>query len=207
MEFVRKPTNRTRKGLVEKAGINDADYATSYKAGGKYIVCPYYRKWKNMLKRCYSLAYLNKHPTYRDCKVDTEWLKFSNFREWMITQDWQGKDLDKDLLIKGNKIYSPSLCVFINPSTNLAIAKSGKKDVRLLAGVTYTKSNTKYVAVVHKGTPSKKTYLGTYSTEVEAHNVWRLEKANHFRCLAKRESDKRVKNALCKMARDLEILV
>jgi hypothetical protein len=209
MEFVRKPADSVRKSLVQKVGINDADYVTTYKVEGREVTCPFYRKWRNMLKRCYSRAYLDKRPTYEGCRVCLIWLRFSNFRDWMITQDWQGKDLDKDLLIRGNKIYSPSRCVFINSSTNKAIAesRSSKNKRGLLAGVRLNKNGGKYSSMVRKGIPSKNHYLGSYLTEKEAHNIWRLEKANNFRCLANQESDNKVKNALCEMARDLEVLV
>lgn len=209
MEFVRKPAKSTRKSLVQGVGINDADYVTTYKVEGKEVVCPFYRKWRNMLKRCYSRTYLDKRPTYEGCRVCSDWLRFSNFRKWMIAQDWQGKDLDKDLLIKGNKIYSPSRCVFINSSTNKAIAesRSSKNDSSLLAGVRLDKNNGKYSSRVRKGIPSKNHYLGTYSTENEAHNIWRLEKAKHFRNLANSETDIIVITILHELADNLEELL
>lgn len=209
MEFIRKPINKVRKSLVQGVGINDADYVTVYKTNGREITCPFYRKWRNMLKRCYNPIYLDKRPTYEGCRVCTKWLRFSNFRKWMITQDWQGKDLDKDLLIKGNKVYSPSRCVFINSSTNKAIAesRSSKNKRGLLAGVTLNKNSGKYSSRVRKGIPSKNHYLGSYLTEKEAHNIWRLEKAIHFKNLANSETDIIVITILHELANNLEELL
>jgi len=107
---LRKPIN----GM----GLNDADYVISPTANGKRIICPIYLKWTNMLMRCYSSEYQALYPTYTYCTVVGEWLLFSNFRAWMIEQDYDGMALDKDIKFKGNKIYSPSTCLFIPEALN-----------------------------------------------------------------------------------------
>lgn len=66
-----------------------------------------------MLKRCYSESFHLRYPTYKGCETTAEWLTSSNFREWMLAQDWEGMQLDKDLLRPGNKLYSPETCRFI----------------------------------------------------------------------------------------------
>ena len=96
--------------MMYGVGINDADYKTRG--------CPFYNKWKSMMCRCYSVLYHKMHPTYLDCEVCDDWKLFSNFRNWMITQDYIGKQLDKDLLVIGNKIYGPNTCVFITSQIN-----------------------------------------------------------------------------------------
>lgn len=97
---------------VHGHGINNANYITNPKINGRTVVCPYYRKWSGILERCFSKAYKEKNETYKDVIICSEWLLFSNFKEWMKTQDWEGKEIDKDLLVSGNKTYSPELCVF-----------------------------------------------------------------------------------------------
>lgn len=63
-----------------------------------------------MLRRVYSK---NKPaPAYESCQVCESWFKFSNFRVWMCEQDWEGKELDKDILGDG-KLYSPETCCFV----------------------------------------------------------------------------------------------
>lgn len=47
------------------------------------------------------------------CSVCEEWLTFSNFKRWMEQQDYEGKALDKDLLVSQNKTYSSETCVFV----------------------------------------------------------------------------------------------
>ena len=113
--------------LVHGVGINDADYeVTRYeyvivdgrKKQKRIWICPYYQTWKGMLGRCYSTKYQDTRPTYKGCSVSEEWLTFSNFRAWMEKQDWEGMQLDKDLLFEGNKVYSAETCVFITREVN-----------------------------------------------------------------------------------------
>ena len=122
--------------LVYGVGINDADYIvciyeelprTNGKQNQKIVWrCPFYSRWMSMLRRCYSKAYQEKQPSYKGCSVCEEWLTFSNFKSWMETQDWEGKQLDKDLLVYKNKIYSPETCVFIDQRLNTFLVKSNK---------------------------------------------------------------------------------
>lgn len=105
-----------QKKLIYGVGINDAGYAVMKREEAGYVdgkrkrklvwACPYFRAWSSMLSRCYSTKWHERYPTYKGCTVSKEWHTFSNFRAWMVTQDWEGKSLDKDLLIEGNKIYS-----------------------------------------------------------------------------------------------------
>lgn len=69
-----------------------------------------------MLQRCFSEGLHKKHPSYLGCKICNEWLVFSNFKAWMETQDWEGKELDKD--IYGQELYSPDTCLMVRPDVN-----------------------------------------------------------------------------------------
>ena len=75
-----------------------------------------YKCWKNMLRRCYSAKLQTKLQTYKGCYVHNEWLYYPNFKKWYNENYYEidGKisQLDKDILIKGNKVYSPDTCVF-----------------------------------------------------------------------------------------------
>lgn len=94
--------------LVCGIGINNADYTTSLreelpKVNGKrkYRIlwaCPFYKLWASMLQRCYSEKRLIKDPSYVGCSVHPDWHRFMNFRSWMEKQDWEGMELDKDIL-------------------------------------------------------------------------------------------------------------
>lgn len=102
------------RSRVIGVGINDADYDTCVNGS----VCPYYRKWADLLRRCYSKRFLEKRSSYKGCTVCKEWHTFSNFKRWMEKQDWEGKVLDKDLLSGDDKIYSPDTCVFLPSKIN-----------------------------------------------------------------------------------------
>ena len=85
-----------------------------------------YVLWTSMLKRCYSDAYKSKYPTYEGCKVSGKFKSYEYFYEWCNEQvgfDNEGWHLDKDLLIKGNKVYSESACIFIPNEINLLLTK------------------------------------------------------------------------------------
>jgi len=102
------------KKLVYGVGINDADYVTQKWETISYVngkqkqnlvwECHYYRTWCGMLMRCYSAKHQERNPTYKGCSVSEEWLRFSNFKSWMERQDFEGMQLDKDLLFEGNKV-------------------------------------------------------------------------------------------------------
>jgi hypothetical protein len=99
--------------------VGDGGYVTS--KGGKQLLS--YKRWFNMMIRCYSSDYHNKKPTYTECEVCEEWQDFQNFARWFEENyPYDGKDyhLDKDCKIKGNKIYYPESCSFIEGKENSA---------------------------------------------------------------------------------------
>ena len=108
-------------------GVNDA-VSSSHD-------CKYQKTWHHMLERCYN----GKNENYKDCTVCKDWLLFSNFEKWMKKQDWHGKELDKDILVLGNKIYSPETCIFVDSSINLLIGNSGKRKGKFPIGVYFNK--------------------------------------------------------------------
>lgn len=82
----------------------------------------FYDIWIDMLRRCYSDQKEDKFPSYKDCYVDEEWHCFKNFAEWCYINYPKDKtykyQLDKDILIKDNKIYSPQTARFIPSRIN-----------------------------------------------------------------------------------------
>lgn len=185
-------------------GVNDADYnvvryRNYYDENGKRIKskeweCPFYRRWQNMLTRCYSPSSLKKYPTYTDCIVCDEWLVFSNFKAWMEKQDWEGKHLDKDLLVKGNKQYCPSTCVFIDSKINTFL-QMPRRTNGLPDGVS-NHSAGKYQVHCNDPFTGKRIYIGLYDSIEDAHLAWQASKRNHAIALAEAETDDRIKQAL-----------
>ena len=200
-----------KRKLVYEAGVNDADYVvqvTEYieerllngrKKQKLVWICPYYSRWKGMLVRCYSKNLQDKYPTYKGCTVCVDWLTFSNFRKWMITQVWEDKQLDKDLLKEGNKIYSPETCVFVSREVNVFTIASGKTRGEYLIGCCcWDKQAKKFMTQCSNPFTKKREYLGLFNTELEAHLAWKKRKhelAYQF-AVSEYVTDERVKQIL-----------
>lgn len=182
--------------LVYGVGVNDAKKHVDSLVDGIRVVCPFYRTWKNMLRRSYSAEYQLKYPTYVGCVVAEPWLKLSEFRLWMETQDWKGKVLDKDLLIPGNKIYSPETCVFVDAITNSFIIDCGASRGAWPIGVYWHKRNQKFLASCRNSFTRKPERLGSFTCENKAHQAWKKRKHELACQLADLQDDQRVADAL-----------
>ena len=138
---------KKKNKLVYGVGINDVDYPVIKKENGKNVwMCPYYRTWTGMLQRAYSDKLKQKRPTYEDVTVCEEWGSFMRFREWMETQDWKGKHLDKDILFQGNKVYSPDTCVFVDGVVNNFILDSAASRGEWPLGVSWHEQKQKFIS-------------------------------------------------------------
>ena len=191
--------------LVHGVGINDADYVVekrqTIEVNGvrkqKLIwICPYYLAWRNMLRRCYSTKLQEKYPTYRGCSVSEEWLTFSNFRRWMECQDWEGMQLDKDLLFSGNKVYSAETCVFVTKAVNNFTTDRGNDRGEWSIGAIWHKGAGKFMSQCNNTFTKKKEHLGYFNCEIEAHKAWLKRKLELAHLLAKEQTDSRVAKAL-----------
>ena len=122
-EVIASKLSLTKRMPIYGVGVNDASYITTQNVNGKITRCPYYVRWLHMIERCYSEKFQLKNPSYKGCTVCDEWLVFSNFRSWMSKREWVGMSLDKDLVTKGNKTYSPENCVFISSELNSMLSR------------------------------------------------------------------------------------
>ena len=136
-----------------------------------------YGLWKDMLTRCYSDTYQKKQPTYEGCKVSENFKSYEYFYEWCNSQvgfDVKGFDLDKDLLIKGNKVYSENTCIFIPREINTLLVKRKASRGKYLIGVYWNKTKKSFVA--HVKSKGKSEHLGYFTTEIEAFNTYKTAK-------------------------------
>ena len=182
--------------LIYGVGINDSAEVLSPSIGGVQTKCKIYVTWYDMLRRCYSNSYQEKYPKYRGCTVDPSWFKFSAFKKWAIeTRKADNLQLDKDLLVTGNKIYSPNTCCWISQELNkfLTFNQSGKSN-NLPAGVTY--KGNKLQATCNNPFTKKLEHLGYYTSVKEAHLAWLSRKSEIAKLYAEKELDARVKAAL-----------
>ena len=137
-----------------------------------------YELWTGMLERCYSDGFKKKHPTYEYCKVSDNFLYYEYFYEWCHKQIGfgnKGWHLDKDLLVKGNKIYSESTCVFIPKEINQLLVKRTASRGECLIGVSWCNTNKAFVAQVARSKEGSE-HLGYFKTELEAFNAYKQAK-------------------------------
>ncbi len=181
------------KQLIYGKGINDADYVVKPTINGKQVRCPFYVKWQNMLRRAYDPKYHQRYPTYIGTTVCNEWLYFSNFKSWMAKQDWEGKELDKDILIPDNKHYSPETCVFVSRAVNLLLTDHGAARGKYPQGVTWDKQNKKYQVSIRLY--GKRKHLGRFTTVPEAYDAYLSAKIDYVLLIATTQ-EQRVANGL-----------
>ena len=151
--------------------------------------CPVYDMWYRIIERCYSKKLHDRCPTYTDCYVSDDFKDYSKWREWYDKypykqDDWQ---LDKDLLAKGNKIYSSETCVFLPHIINSTLTKSNKTRGEYLIGVYFGTHNNKFKSYLSKR--GKKMWLGSFNTELEAFNTYKQSKESYIKELAEEYKD------------------
>lgn len=183
--------------LVYGVGINDSDYPVQPRgADGKPVVCPFYERWRSMLSRCYNKNQHVLYPRYIGSFVVPEWHYFMTFRSWMEKQDWKDKELDKDLLFPGNKIYGPNTCLFVSRKVNGFLTESNAARGDLPIGVTYHKLQKKYMAQASSVVTGKTVYLGLWESPEKAHQAWLCFKIEQAKILITNESNDLIKEAL-----------
>lgn len=188
---------RKKTKLVYGVGVNDADYPVTRKENGKRVwICPYYKTWAGMLERGYSGKYKKRYPTYEGVTVCVEWHSFMNFRSWMETQDWEGKELDKDILVQGNKVYSLDACVFVDGGVNSFLLDSAATRGEWPIGVCWHEQSQKFQSNCSNPFTKKMEYLGLFHCPQEAHHAWKKRKHELACQLADIQTDERVAEAL-----------
>lgn len=129
--------------LIYGVGVNDRRYPVY--VAGKPI--KEYDVWRQVLVRCYDPKYQKKRPSYVGCLVSENFKNFSFFYEWAQKQIGFGQEdyhLDKDLLIKGNKLYSEDTCLFLPSRLNTLLLAS--KAVRGSLPIGVCAHNGKFLA-------------------------------------------------------------
>lgn len=174
-EIPASESSKSRRKLVFGHGVNDADYIVRPRVNGKLLMCPFYTKWHGMFKRCYSDKAHKQRPKYAGCTVCDEWKVFSNFKRWMKLQDWEGKDIDKDIAITGNKIYSPNTCIFVTQEINKLLGDHGSARGDHSQGVFLDKRYGTFQAACNDN--GKKKHLGSFGTESKASNAYKKFKS------------------------------
>lgn len=176
-----------KKKVLFDIGVNDLLFESHTQA---------YKIWKHLLMRCYDKKFQGKHRSYMDCQMSDDWLKFSSFKYWFDSHYVEGWDIDKDVILKGNKLYSASTCCFLPHEINGTLAKSDKKRGECPIGV--TKHGHGYRAYcVENGV---RINLGTFKDKNTAFLAYKNEKERYLKILAdkyKNMLEPRAYEALC----------
>ena len=191
------------KNLVYGVGINDGSRPA--KIAGKNV--KEYRLWASMLNRCFSGRFQVKQPTYQTCNVSDNFLDYTFFYDWCHKQTGFGKidekgkswQLDKDLLVIGNKTYSENTCVFAPQEINSFFLARGNDRGDYPVGVCFHRCVGKYYAAC--GVHGKRQHLGYFNTPQEAFAIYRTFKESLCKDLAlkwQNEIDVRLFNAMMK---------
>jgi hypothetical protein len=172
--------NPNYKSLFNTGFIGIGNYKVSFKRK----VTKLYSNWKGIIERCHSEKYQESHPNYKSCSVDDRWHNYQIFAEWMENnynpKTMQGWDLDKDILKKGNKIYSPETCCFVPKEINGIFKSSKKQRGELPIGVT-TRCNRFIASCMING---RIKHIGTFNTVEQAFQAYKFEKEKEIRRVA-----------------------
>lgn len=164
-----------------------------YKVSENSIHTIQYIYWEGMMRRCFGKKLKEKHHTYDNCTCCTEWLNFQVFAEWFDNNyyeiDGDKINLDKDILVKGNKIYSSETCVFVPQNINKLFCKTDSNRGTSPIGVSWHKQHNKFSATCNNGY-KKKIHLGYFDTEIEAFNIYKKYKEKVIKQMADLYKDK-----------------
>ena len=159
---------------------------------GSTKVSKCYKTFSHMIERCYNMDSYDKQHTYANCTVVEEWHNFQNFADWYDKNFYQIPNklmcLDKDILVKGNKIYSPETCCFVPKSINNLFTKDDARRGDFAIGVTEGKHVNKYKAQYNVN--GEITYLGSHFTPEEAFLTYKTNKEKLIKDIADEHNDR-----------------
>jgi len=162
--------------------VGVGDYGTPRKI--KNLKC--YKIWHSMFFRCYDTKNIKRYPTYKNVTVCEKWHNYQNFAKWFEenydSNVMEGWHLDKDILIKGNNLYSPETCCFVPSDINYLITKANSIRGDFPIGVRLDKKRGNFHAVLTKY--NKPHLIGSYDTPEEAFEAYKIAKEAHIKYIA-----------------------
>ena len=161
-------------------------FGIGYIGEGKYdSLSKPYKIWFGMMQRCNSEKLQEKRPTYKGCTVAEEWYNFQNFAKWFdenwkpyMDNSWQ---LDKDILVSRNKIYSPETCCFVPQEVNCLFTKSNSSRGEYPIGVKLNR-NGRFNARLRRD--NKEKHLGYFDTIDKAFKAYKTAKEDYIKEVA-----------------------
>jgi hypothetical protein len=192
--YKRKTTYTEFKSGELKSPYDKTMYGVGYVGEGEHLPCinskltPQYKKWTEILNRCYNRKNDGNLTTYEHCKMSDDWHNFQNFAKWYDENYYEishshlscKMHIDKDILVKGNKVYSPETCVFVPQFINNIFTKRESLRGECVIGVRKVREN--YVAQITMA--GKKHMLGTYKNELDAFYKYKQVKEGYIKEVA-----------------------
>ena len=173
-------------------------YGAGFYEKGKYVATfegktsKEYSLWSDMLRRCYSVKYQKLHPTYIGCSVSENFKNFQWFAEWCNNQvgfGIMGFQLDKDLIVSGNRVYSENTCVFVPRILNMFLQSNKTTRGQYPIGVCYNKRAGKFQADLRDG-EGNRIYIGQFATQEGAFTAYKTAKESLAKHLALQWADR-----------------
>jgi hypothetical protein len=189
-----------KKGAI-KSPYDISVYGHGYIGEGNYIPTinrkptKPYMYWRTMLQRCYDKNLHKRSPSYIGCEVCSEWLNYQNFAQWFENNYYEidniRMNLDKDIMVKGNKVYSPETCVIVPIFINELFTKNNTRRGNFPLGVSYDKNSNKYLTYCRIHGQSSKKFLGSYDNPNDAFYIgYKPFKENYIKELANEYKDR-----------------
>lgn len=150
----RNPYHPTIEGIGYEG---QGDY--SFKQDGRCAIM-----WRSMIARCFSKKW-NRVRVPEQPRVIENWFNFQNFAEWYYNQSGSSLgnwELDKDIIVKGNRTYSPETCCLVPREINTAYPMSYSQGSRV-----YYNSKDRYYRVNWRDESGKRSVKG-FKTQEEA---------------------------------------
>ena len=172
-----------KRSLAYGVGVND--WVGNISVDGKPI-WEYYL-WQDMLKRCFSAKLKQNRPTYEGVTCSKEWLSMTTFIEdvsKMKGYGLEGWQLDKDILQKGNKLYSKETCCFVPSEVNNLLTKRDNARGEYPVGVCFDKYAGKFKAQLAINGKTK--FLGRFNSPEEAFQAYKLAKEAQIKVVAQK---------------------
>lgn len=145
---------------------------------------PFYKTWCSIMLRATNDKFKKTNNAYQDCSICHDWLTLSNFKQWFedpINGYQDGFQIDKDILVKGNKEYAPDKCCFVPREINNAVSIRPKGKSNFIGAKT---NGNKFEATVTRF--GKREYLGVFNTPEEAFNAYKIAKEQYIKELAEK---------------------
>lgn len=163
--------------------IGEGNYRTKLnnKLVQEYVV------WYHMLKRCYE-TFNTTTPTYENCYVCDDWHNYQNFAYWYNNEYYYCRgeriELDKDILYKGNKLYSPETCIFAPQRINSLFISNSNHRGEYPIGVSKAQYGKNKFTASCNISKNENVFIGSYKTPEEAFIAYKKFKENLIKQIA-----------------------